>query len=95
MRAGCRRETLGTRRICDSGLSRVARPGQLDLVVERLLAPVAAQQVERLVDRDAIDPAEEPVLRVVFIEPLRDLQENVCATSLASSALRSIQNAAL
>src|SRR6185369_16973952 len=48
---------------------------QLDLVVERLFAPLSPQLVERLVDGDPIDPAEELVAGIVFIQLLGDPEE--------------------
>src|SRR6185437_3185554 len=39
-------------------------------VVEGILVAAAPQQVERLVDRDPVDPAEEAVLRIVVIGTL-------------------------
>ena len=38
--------------------------------------PVSAEQVERLVDRNAVDPAEKLVFRIIFIEPLRNLEKH-------------------
>jgi hypothetical protein len=48
---------------------------QLDIVIERLFAPPPAQLVERLVDGDPVDPAEELVAGIVFVELLGDLEE--------------------
>jgi hypothetical protein len=56
---------------------------------------MAALQVERLVDGDPVDPAEELVARVVVRGPLRDLEEDGLADVVGSSCLRRIQNAAL
>src|SRR6185312_11434878 len=48
----------------------VASPRKLDLVVERLFMTIAPKQIERFVDRDPVDPAEELVRTVEFIETL-------------------------
>src|SRR6476661_1527793 len=56
---------------------RCVRPGNVDLIVQPLLVPVAAQQVEGLIDGNPVDPAEELVVRVVFIETFGNLEKNV------------------
>src|SRR5208282_4037858 len=61
---------------------------QLDFVVERFLSPIAAQQIERFVDRDAVDPAEKLVVRIIFVQPLchpkeNDLRDVACVLGLA------------
>ena len=49
---------------------------EIRVVVELLVMFAATQHVERFVDRDAVDPAEEFVVRIVFVQPLRNSQEN-------------------
>src|SRR5258706_3002373 len=48
----------------------------IEFAFQRILAAVAAQQVERLVEGDAIDPAEEAKLRIVVVEVLGDPEEH-------------------
>src|SRR6202171_2900067 len=50
--------------------------GKVDPLVERFLPPVPAQEVERLVDRNAVDPAEELEPRIIFVQPLRNLEKH-------------------
>src|SRR4029079_18778298 len=50
--------------------------GDIDVVVELVLVSMASLQVERLVDRDPVDPAEELVARVVVRGSLGDLEED-------------------
>src|SRR5687768_1462362 len=56
-------------------LARIIRSAMV--IRERLLGKAAAPGVEALVDEDPVDPAEEPVLRVVCIEPLVNLDERI------------------
>src|SRR5438132_6972463 len=46
---------------------RAVQPRRLLAVAERFLAPVAPEEIQRLVHRDAVDPAEELVARVVVV----------------------------
>ena len=52
-----------------------SRPGSSSSSSRGSSRAIAAQRIERLVDRDAVDPAEELVLRVIVVQPFRDLQE--------------------
>ena len=60
---------------CRSG-SALSPAGECRRRRRALLVAVAAQQVERLVDGDPVDPAEELVFRVVVVEPLGHLEED-------------------
>ena len=50
--------------------------GKIDVLVERLLVAVAPQEVERLVDSDTVDPAEESTLRIEIIEMFGHLEKH-------------------